>query len=149
MLDLTSSGAIPALEAAMRFSAQRNTLIAHNIANLSQPDFIPLDVSTPKFQQALREAIEARRERAGGQDGELPLRDTDEVKVSGGGAMGEVSMRLTPRTPSGNVLFRDHNNRDLEQTMKGLVENTLAFRVASDLLRNKFEMLRVAISERV
>lgn len=142
--DLTSSGAIPALEAAVRFAAQRHTLITHNIANLSTPDFIPLDVSVPKFQQNLREAIEARRGRSAGQFGELPLKDSDEVRVSPGG-----SLSLHPRSPSGNVLFRDRNNRDLERNMQDLVENTTAFRVASDLLRNRFDVLRMAISERV
>lgn len=142
--ELTSAGAIPVLEASMRFAAQRQKLIAHNIANFSTPDFRPLDVSVPAFQQALRQAVRARRQSTGGEHGELPLKDTSEVQFGRDG-----SLRLTPRTPSGNILFHDRNNRDFERTMQDLVENTAAFRVASDLLRSRYQLLNAAVAERV
>lgn len=59
------------------------------------------------------------------------------------------SLRLNPRTSSGNILFHDRNNRDLERTMQSLVENASAFRVATDLLRNRTTALRDAMAERV
>lgn len=151
--DLTNAGAIPALEAAVRFSAQRQALIAHNIANFSTPDFIPLDVSVKDFQQNLREAVEARRrgEGVGGgaSMGPLPLASTEEVTVERNCEGEPTALRLLPRTPGPGILFRDRNNRDMERTLQDLVENATMFRVASDLLRNRYDMLRVAISERV
>jgi flagellar basal-body rod protein FlgB len=65
------------------------------------------------------------------------------VPMPGGG------LTLKPRTPSGNVLYHDRNNRDLERLMQDLSENVLAFRVASDLLRRENDLLRTAISQRV
>jgi flagellar basal body rod protein FlgB len=47
------------------------------------------------------------------------------------------------------VLFHDRNNRDLERLMQGLAENTTTYRVAADLLRSRYDVLRTAISQRV
>ncbi len=142
--DLTNAGAIPVLEATMRFAAQRQRLIAHNIANLSTPDFRPLDVSVPAFQKSLREAVEARRAGRTAPGAPLQMGRNPEVEVAPDGAL-----RLSPRTPSANILFHDRNNRDLERTMQDLVENAAAFRVASDLLRSRYQLLNSAVAERV
>jgi flagellar basal-body rod protein FlgB len=141
--EVTSSGAMPVLEATMRFAGARNRLLAHNIANLDTPDFRPLDVSPKGFQAQLRQAVEDRRARTGGGHGGLGLKDTHEVRVRPGGGL-----ELRPRTSSGNILFHDRNNRDLERTVQDLVENVGVFRVSSDLLRSKYELLRVAMTER-
>lgn len=144
MIDgLVNSGAIPVLEASLRFAAGRQTLLAHNIANIDTPDFRPMDVSTADFQRALGEAIDARRAR-GLDEGDLPFENTREVARHADG-----TLTLTPRTGSGSILFHDRNNRDLERMMQDLAENVGAFRVASDLLRHRFEHLRSAIGERV
>lgn len=148
--ELTNSGDIPVLTRVLQFTAQRQRLLASNIANLTTPDYIPLDVSTSAFQGVLREAVERRRA-AGGSvaagatqlDGGLPLRETAELKLDPAG-----QLVLRPTTPSGNILFQDRNNRDLERSMQALVENATAFRVASDLLRNRMDTIRAAISER-
>src|SRR5688572_8611870 len=129
MIDgLVNSGAMPTLEAAVRFAAGRQTLLAHNIANIDTPDFRPVDVSTAGFRRALGKAIDARRA-AGTVSAELALEDTREVRMRRDG-----SLELTPRTAAGGVLFHDRNNRDLERMMQDLAENVGAFRVASDLL---------------
>jgi flagellar basal body rod protein FlgB len=47
------------------------------------------------------------------------------------------------------ILFHDENNRDLERTMQHLAENTLAHNTAIELIRNQFQMLQVAIRERI
>lgn len=141
--DVTSSGAMPALELMMRFAGARNRVLAHNIANLDTPDFRPVDVSTSGFQQQLRKAVEARRERTGGSHGGLGFESTKEVSVSASRAL-----NLRPRTPSANILFHDRNNRDLERSVQDLVENVGVFRASSDLLRSKYEILRVAMNDR-
>jgi flagellar basal-body rod protein FlgB len=141
--DLANSGAMPTLEAMVRFTAQRQKLIAHNIANLDTPDFVQADVSTTDFQAALRKAVENRRDRSGGL-GTLPTFTTREVHISRDG-----SLTLRPSTPSGGTLLHDRNNRDMERLMQDLGENQLAFRLATDLLRREQDVLRVAISQRV
>jgi flagellar basal-body rod protein FlgB len=146
--ELTNSGDIPVLTRVLQFTAQRQRLLASNIANLTTPDYIPRDVSTSAFQGVLREAVECRRAAGGvsvpaGAGGGLNLRETAELKLDPSG-----QLVLRPTTPSGNILFQDRNNRDLERSMQALVENATAFRVASDLLRNRMDTIRAAISER-
>ena len=141
--DLTNSGAIPTLAAAMRFAGQRQKLIAHNIANISTPNFIEKDVSVSDFQSSLARAVEERRTATGGGSGTLPLENTDEVQVDSTGAM-----TLNPETPTGGILFHDKNNRDLERLMQQSVENAAFYRMNIDLLRTRFEMLKVAVTQR-
>lgn len=140
---LDNAGALPALDKVMRFAGGRHRLIAHNIANLETPRFQPADVDPGAFQDQLAEAIEARRSRNGGA-GALPMESTREVELTPGGGL-----RLNAGTTSGNILFHDRNNRDLERTMQSLVENAAMFRLASDLYRNRAQLLQSAIAERV
>lgn len=140
--DLTNSGAIPTLAAALRFAGQRQKFIAHNIANISTPNFIQQDVSVPDFQATLARAVEERRAATGGH-GPLPLESTDEVQIDASG-----SMTLLPQTPTGGILFHDKNNRDLERLMQQSVENAAFYRMNVDLLRTRFEMLKVAVTQR-
>jgi flagellar basal-body rod protein FlgB len=142
---LGTAGALPALEAMIRFSGARHRIVAHNIANFETPGFTPEDVDPKAFQSALAGAIEARRADTGaGASGDLPRISTGEVEFGRSGGL-----RLTPRTGSGNILFHDRNNRDLERTMQSMVENAGMFRVATDLYRNRTTILREAIAERV
>lgn len=140
--DLTNSGAIPTLEAMMRFSGARQRLIAHNIANMSTPGFIQKDVSVKDFQQSLARAIDSRRE--GGPAGSFELESTDEVEVGGNG-----SLSLNPKTPHGGILFHDRNNRSIERLMQDNAENMGVFRVSAELLRSRMQQIRDAIGERV
>ena len=142
--DVLSSGALPSLALTMRFAARRQVLLAHNIANLDTPGFQPRNVSPAQFQKLLGEAIDRRRSATGGAHGRLDWRPTREILRGPNG-----SLRLEPRTPSGNILFHDRNNRDLERLMQDLAENVAAFRLASDLMRNRVANLRAAIAERV
>jgi flagellar basal-body rod protein FlgB len=141
--DLTNSGAIPSLEMSLRFAGARQRLIAHNIANVSTPDFRPMDVDPAHFAQVLRGAIEVRRARTGNERGDLrPLMS----KQLGVGADGQL--RLNPKTPSGNILFHDRNNRDLERLMQDNAENVASYRLSAELLRSRYEILKAAIAER-
>lgn len=142
--DLSTAGAMPALELMLRFAGARQRVLASNIANIDTPGYQPKDVSPRSFQEALGEAIDARRERNGGSGGSLAFKPTDEVRTGPGGAL-----ELAPKTASGSVLFHDRNDRDLERMMQAMVENATAFRVASDLLRQRTGMIRSAIAQRV
>jgi len=128
----------------MRFSGARQRILAHNIANLDTPNYRPADVSPIAFQRALGEAVERRRSSTGGQHGALEWKDTSEVKA----ASSDSGLTLKPGTPSGNILFHDKNNRDLERNLQSLVENVTVFRTTVDLLRGRMEIMRLAISDR-
>lgn len=142
--DLNTAGAMPALEALMRFSGQRQRLIAHNVANLTTPGFQPVDVSPQAFQRQLAEAVDDRRSRTGGQTGELNWHDSREVRWVGP----DGALELRPTTFSAGVLGHDRNNSDLERTMQAMVENASAFRLATELFRKQKMQLEIAIAER-
>ena len=71
----------------------------------------------------------------------------------------QASARLYPCDPvsagiegepiGANLLFHDGNDRDLERTMQDLVENFMSFRLATELLRSRFELINTAIRERI
>jgi len=143
LADLASSGAIPSLELSLRFAGERQKLIAHNIANASTPDFRPLDVDPAHFAQTLRGLIDQRRSKTGGEHGILPSHSSKQIRF---GADGRVT--LNPRVPSGNILFHDRNNRDMERLMQDNAENVAAYRLTAELLRGRYEILKSAIAER-
>jgi flagellar basal-body rod protein FlgB len=142
--DLANQGAMPALEATLRFAAGRQRLIAGNVANLSTPDYRQLDVSPQHFRERLAEAVEQRRRATGGMHGALEGRSSAELKFGPRGAL-----RLEPVEVGRGILAHDRNNRDLERLMQDQAENAAMFRVATDLLRSRFDLLRTAISERL
>lgn len=144
LADLSNSGALPALKAAVRFASARTPLLASNIANASTPDFRPSDVSPSDFQAALSDAVDRRRKRYGADRGELRLRSTKTIEAR---PDGQIALR--PRPQGRNVLFHDRNDRDLERMMQDIVENSAAHRVAIDLLKSRYDLLRSAIAERV
>lgn len=144
MIDqLFNAGGIQSLEKTVQFAARRHELLAHNIANFSTPNFRAKDVSVNDFRAALGQAIDQRRRRFGGERGELEFAGTREV------VSGPRGLRLNPAQSSGNILFHDRNDRDLERTMQSLVENLAVFRFATDMMRSRMEMLNVAIRERI
>ena len=58
-------------------------------------------------------------------------------------------MEAHPFETNDNILFHDQNNRDVERIMQRIAENTLAHNAAIDMIRNQFDMLEVAIRERL
>ena len=141
---LATAGSLPVLGATMRFAAERQKLLSHNIANLETPHFRPVDVEPRAFQRTLQEAIGDRRGRTAGTHGKLRIDETRQIKQGSDG-----SITLDPRTPTGNILFHDRNNRDLERTMQKMVENAGQFRLAAELMRARGSVLNTAITERV
>lgn len=140
---IIGADSLPTLQAAARFSAQRHQIILSNIANLTTPGYQTRDVSVRNFQAQLAEAVEKRR--GSGPMAPLEMKSTDEVRVTG---PSPTSFQLNPSSTSTNVMFHDRNNRDLERAMQDLSENAAAFRLATDLLKNRVALLELAIRER-
>ena len=143
--DLNTAGAGPALEMTMRYAAQRQRLLAHNIANVNTPNFIARDVDPKEFQGVLSEAINERRSKTGGGFGELAWKETGQI----GRAPGDGTLRLKGTRPHGGVLRHDRNAVDLERLMQDMVENLTVFRAATDLMRRHKSTVLSAISQRV
>lgn len=142
--DLANSGAMPVLQQVYSFAGARQRLLAHNISNLQTPGFRSLDVSVREFREDLARAVAERRGSTGGQHGELDPRSSDEIERGP-----EGFMRLNPTTRSGSPTLDTGNDSDVERLMQGLAENTMAFRLASDLIRRENQLLHTAISQRV
>lgn len=140
--DLTNADELPLLGESLRFAAQRQRIVAHNIANIDTPDFRPLDVSVGGFQRTLERAVEERRDRWGGFRGDLEMRQTPELRRNAHGLLD-----LRPQETGGNILFHDRNNRSLERLMQDLQENNAAFSVTVELMRSKMEQLRTAVDQ--
>lgn len=141
--DLVTADALPALEATMRFAAQRQRIISNNIANFDTPGYRAVDVSVDGFQKALGRAVDARRDATSGVRGSLPWRETSELR---GADPSRMTLHPTER---GGLLFHDQGARDLERTMQDLVENTATFQVAAKMYASRMRVLQSAISERV
>lgn len=139
--ELANGGSAPVLEAVMRFAGARQKVLAHNVANITTPNFQAKDVSVSGFQAQLRDAIERRKEKGPGTS--LRLESTAEVEQSESG-----DLRVEAKTQIDGILGHDRNVRNLETTMQAVVENATAFRVATDLLRSRYQLLSAAISER-
>lgn len=129
----------------MRFAAGRQKLLAHNIANLTTPNYQTQDVSTDGFQRTLSEAVDRRRAQNGGNFGDLRMTGNREIEQDR--ATGRLTLR--PQAGSGNILSHDRNDRDLERSMQALVENATYFRAATDFMRQQKNQLMTAITERV
>ena len=143
MIDgLFNNGSMPVLERLVQFTGERHKQITHNIANFSTPHFRPKELSVDSFQEALGEAIDRRRDRTGGPNGELPLEDTRQLDFRRGG--------ITPRPEAAgdNLMFHDRNDRSLEHQMQALAENSMAHNMGMRLLNNKFTMMERTIQER-
>ncbi len=140
---VTNAGAMPSLELTMRYAAQRQRLMAHNIANADTPGFIARDVPPSEFQGLLQEAVADRRKATGGRFGSLDWRATRAI------TRGSNGLELSPRQALGGVAYHDRGVRDPERMLQALTESTSAFRVAADLYRAHRTTILGAIAERV
>ncbi|NOG53597.1 MAG: flagellar basal body rod protein FlgB [Planctomycetes bacterium] len=143
MIGLAFGQEIDVLERTIQFAGRRHELIAHNIANLTTPNYQPRDVDPGEFRATLAEAVEKRRASHPGQWRQTSPKDTTHVKF------GPESLVLNPAPAERNVMFHDRNDRDLERTMQSLTENAMMYRQAMELLRSRFATLQTAIRLRV
>ena len=140
--DLVNADELPVLGQSLRFAAQRQRVLAHNIANIDTPNFQPVDVSVGGFQKSLSEAIDARREKWGGTRGDLEWGETRELRRNRRGLL-----ELNPTQQGDNILFHDRNNRSLERMMQQLQENMAEFATTTELMKAKMDLLRTAVEQ--
>ena len=144
MIDgMFNSGAMPALNRLMQFTERRQAHLADSIANLSTPHYRPHDLDPESFQEALGDAIDRRRTRGNPIGGELEIDDTRQLSFRDGRLVEK------PEATNDNLLFHDRNNRSLEHLMQDQAENVMTHRFATEMLKNQYDMLRMAIREQV
>lgn len=136
--NLIQSTTIPLLEQVANFSQSRHLVLAGNIANLDTPGYRARDLSVEDFQQRLKEAIQSqhRPPSIGRSPGET-------VAQLGQRRMAEVSK--DPKT----ILRHDDGNVSMEEQVTEMVKNQMQHNLALAIMRNQFQLLQIAISERV
>ncbi|MEM7577842.1 MAG: flagellar basal body rod protein FlgB [Planctomycetota bacterium] len=134
---------MPALERMVQFTEARQQVLAHNVANLSTPDFQPRDLDVAEFQQTLGNAMDRRRNDDTTGQRPLDIDNTDHIEFRPG------RLVVKPAPTHENVVFHDGNNRNLERIMQDVAENVMAHQFGVTLLKNQFDNLRTAIRERL
>ena len=127
---LLNQGNTPLIEQAIRFAAAREKLIAENVANVDTPGYVQKDLSAEKFQQMLRERVDARNS--------APIGSTSFDDIES-----EVE------NPTANILFHDRNNRSMEQLMSAGAKNALYHNMMIELLRKQITQFEMALKERI
>jgi flagellar basal-body rod protein FlgB len=124
---LLNQSNVPLLERVLDFSAQRQNLIAQNMANLDTPGYVQKDLDADKFYAMLRE----RAERG----------------APGAESFDDIPADLT--NPTAGILFHDGNNRSMEQLQALQAKNALMHNLVVELLRKQYAQLNMALSEKV
>ena len=135
---LIQSTTLPLLEQAVNFAQARHNLLAGNIANLDTPGYRARDLSVEDFQNRLKEAIQSQR-----QPPSIGRSPGETVTQLSQRRMAEVSK--DPKT----ILRHDDGNVSMEQQVTEMVKNQMQHNLALAIMRNQFQLLQIAISERV
>ena len=138
-----SGSTIPMLEQVLRFTEHRHHILAGNIANLDTPGYRVRDLSVPKFQQQLREALEASQRQPLPGAGQLPVMSS----VPGMPSFPEKLPLDQVAENLSSLLYHDQSNVSLERQIAEMVKNQLQHNLALSIMASQFRLLRAAIGE--
>jgi len=110
-----------ALERALSGAAERQQLLANNIANADTPGFKRSDIN---FHGQLAAAL-----------------------AGGGGAGGIASLAFTPQTDSASSMNANGNNVDIDTEMSNLSQNALDYQSLVEVANARLKMLSIAIGQ--
>ncbi|HUJ75617.1 MAG TPA: flagellar basal body rod protein FlgB [bacterium] len=127
---------ITLLARSLDLRAQRNTLLASNVANIETPGFKAQDLV---FEDALDEALHANRPGPLATDNPRHIQPVMPPPLQQ--VRGQVILSANP------VGSRDGNSVDLEKEMAKLAENQVAYQALVQMISSKFQQLRTAIRE--
>jgi flagellar basal-body rod protein FlgB len=150
-LPLLASSNVVLLEQVVNFAQARHGVLAGNIANIDTPEYKTRDLSTDKFQDSLKRAMEKIRHPS-----PTPSYSSLGNAVSWGNSPGES---VAPATDYDNlrevkesmkhILYHDGHDVSLEAQVTELAKNQTMHNMAVSLLSVQFRQLKSAISERV
>lgn len=136
--NLIQSTTIPLLEQVANFSQSRHLVLAGNIANLDTPGYRARDLSVEDFQNRLKEALQSQRRPPA--IGRSPGETVAQLSQK---SLADVSK--DPKT----ILRHDDGNVSMEQQVTEMVKNQMQHNLALAIMRNQFQLLQIAISERL
>jgi len=123
----TLFGTVDALENAMTFHRERQTVLAGNVANVDTPGYRPMDL----------ERI------APGEAGALPIAQTEAGHLSAGGTAGAT----LSFDDSGASASADGNHVNLERELAKMDANRVRYAASSELVSRRLAMLRYAAGD--
>jgi flagellar basal-body rod protein FlgB len=135
--NLIQSTTIPLLQQVVNFSQSRHNVLAGNIANLDTPGYHARDLSVDDFHHRLKEAIETQHHQPLG-------RSPGETAIQ----LSRQKMEEVSKDPT-TILRHDDGNVSMEQQVSEMVKNQMQHNLALTIMRSQFQLLQVAISERV
>ena len=123
----TLFGTVDALETAMTFHRERQTVLAGNVANVDTPGYRPIDI----------ERVSA------GEVGSLALAQTEPGHLSAGGSTGAT----TSFDDSGKSASADGNFVNLERELAKMDANRVRYAASSELVSRRLAILRYAAGD--
>lgn len=138
----SGKGSLPVLERAISFTEKRQSVLAHNLANVDTVGYRAKDLDQDGFESLLQDAVTER-------DSQNPR----EFKMKGGsnisvdGMTGEINFK-TFEPENDSFLRHDQNNVTYESELTKIVKNGMAHRAYSKFLKGNFDGLTKAITGR-
>ncbi|MEN1679826.1 MAG: flagellar basal body rod protein FlgB [Planctomycetota bacterium] len=131
---LLNNSTIGVLEQVVNFTQARHGVLAGNIANLDTPGYQSRDLSVERFEQSLKQALEAesKPQSLGGQTVPATTKSLAEIGAS-----------------MDSLLYHDGSDVSLEQQITEISKNHGKHNLAISLMTAQFRQLESAISERV
>jgi flagellar basal-body rod protein FlgB len=175
MFNPIAATTIGALEQTLSFTERRHELLAGNIANMSVPDYRSRDLDVSEFQASLADSIQKpnaqlNHGRSATPFSAMPLMPGFPIELQqemaslfgSDSSQNDVSIeRLNPttshtrddrwsgpRAATEAIVYHDNSDVSLEQQVNKISKNKHLHNLAISTLRNQFELLRAAITER-
>ncbi len=120
------------LSKALDLRTQRHQVLASNIANADTPNYKARDFD---FQSAMNGAMAVR-------GGAISMARTSSRHLPVGGANGQVALQYRSETQSAV----DGNTVDMDVERSQITDNAIQYQVLTQLISNKFQGLRTAMS---
>ena len=140
---LLNRGSMPVLEAVMGFTEARHEVLANNVSNFDTVGYKMKDLPSGEFFTALREAVDHRS--GGGASAALEIGSTRHLHWDRQGRLHAEPVELEDN----NILFHDRNNRFVEKQMSAMAQNALRHNMAVEMLRQQYNLLQIAIREKL
>ena len=119
----------------LEFTQARHQVLAENIYEMDNPDFLPRDLEVECFAELMDRAIDSHQS-----SGRLLLRDTRNIKFGMGGCL---KLEAVIDDVAGRLLKRDVKDY-IELQKEKLKENLVNYRLARELLKQKLGMTPAA-----
>lgn len=133
-----SSSTMPLLNKAMDVAAERDTVIADNIANVSTPNFKRRDVI---FEEKLKKVLDCHTNH-----GKLSISNPRHIQIDGINSWEDLQPEIIQ--VNDESYRNDENNVDIDVEMAKRTKNELYYDTLAQSMTHEIRLLRLAITGR-